>query len=85
MIRELLTQEYLKSVDSETNGAERESDRHPDGSTTALKAGHIPPEKLLVETLDVDEFPAFIQIELQNYYLDLDECNHDVAVYRLGK
>lgn len=77
MIRELLREAYEK-------GSEPENDRHPYGSTTALKSGHLPPEVLRINTLDVDEFPAFVQVELQPYYFDLTDSNHDVAVYRLG-
>ncbi|MEQ8636858.1 hypothetical protein [Gimesia maris] len=77
MIRELLREAYEKN-------AEPENDRHPHGSTTALKPGHLPPDVLEIPTLDVDEFPAFVQVELQNYYLDLTDSNYDVAVYRLG-
>jgi len=77
MIRELLRDAYWK-------GTEPENDRHPDGSTTSLKSSHLPPDRLEISTLDVDEFPAFVQVELQPYYLDLTESNHDVAVYRLG-
>ena len=46
---------------------------------------HLPPDELRIETLDIDVFPSFQKVELQDYHLDLDESTSEIAVYRLGE
>jgi len=75
MIRELLRRAYWK-------GAERECAIAMRGYA---KIEHLPPDVLRIDTLDIDQFPSFQQVELQPYHLDLDASTNVIAVYRLSK
>lgn len=85
MIHDQLREAYEKSVAGQLNGAEILVDYHQFSGTHYRDLKHTPPDVLFIAAMDIDQIPAFVDVELQPYYLDLTASTDETLVYRLGK